>query len=167
MINSCLVNPPSGVVTHSYMPLIPLSVLNKYLSVHIFQNSCSKEYHWTHVTYNIIEVSKCHKINISCPFEHILFYVIHFLLAACAQLNCSHNPAIFPGILTPHFNCNYFSIHIYVRKLLECLLRILPSGWNPSKGHNNGPIENTTKSFYIMFSKHKDLLWITQSPLAV
>ena len=44
------VNPPSGVVTHSYMPFIPLSVLNKYLSVHIFQNSCSKEYHWTHVT---------------------------------------------------------------------------------------------------------------------
>ena len=61
--------------------------------VHNFQNSCSTECHWTHVTQKSINVYanyKCHKINLSGAFGVFLSYVIlsnHLLLAGVKNRN--------------------------------------------------------------------------------
>ena len=130
-------------------PLITPSALNECLfMVHSFQNNCSTECHWTHVTQKSIEVglyNKRHKINLSGPFRHFLFHLIltiSYLRGWTFETSSLPNDSlrtlikqveIFLGILTAHFNCKYFSK--YKRKLLGCLLGISPSERNPCGGN--------------------------------
>ena len=68
---------------------------------------------------------KCHKINISCPFWHILFYVIlniSYMQACTIELSSLPNDSMqslfltksrfFSGILTAHFKGKSFSIYM-------------------------------------------------------
>ena len=99
-----------------------------------FQNNCSTEYHWTHVTQNNIKVrmyNKSHKINLSGPFGHFVwrYPTISYLRPLFKQIEI-----VFSGVLTVYFNCKNFSI--YTSELLGCLLGISPSGPNPCSRNN-------------------------------
>ena len=64
---------------HSYTHLITSSVLNECLLIHNFQNNCSTECHWWHVTQKSIEIwlhNKCHNFYLGGPFGIFCFYVI-------------------------------------------------------------------------------------------
>ena len=106
-------------------------LLNERLLVHNFQNSCSTEYHWTHVTQKSIEIwlyNKYHKIR--CVILTIS-YLRAWTIETSSSPNDSMKPLIqqieiFSGILTAKFKCKYFST--YTRELLGCLLGISPSG---------------------------------------
>ena len=144
---------------HSYTPFIASSAINERPLVHNFQNSCSTECHWTHITQKSIEVwlydpvmyNKCHKINLSNPFGHFLFYII--LTISCLRAwtiktsllptNCMRplikQIKVFSGILTAFFNCKYF---VYTSELLGCLLEISPCGRNDPAGATKLIIES-------------------------
>ena len=135
-------------------PLITPSALNECLfMVHSFQNNCSTECHWTHVTQKSIEVllyNKCHKINLSGPFGHFLFHVILTISYLRAwTFETSSLPK--DSLRAPdQANCKYFSI--YKSKLLRCLLGISPAGQNPCGGN-----------YYYNYYHHHIIIIITKT----
>ena len=117
--------------------------------VHNFQNSCSTDCLWTHVTQKSINVYanyKCHEINLSGALGVFLSYVIlsnHLLLAGVQNRNdiidhyptipCSPRSSKSRFFLTAYYNCKYFSL--YTREVLGCLLGISPSRRNSCGGN--------------------------------
>ena len=69
-------------------------LLNERLLVHNFQNNCSTEYHWTHVTQKSIEIwlyNKCHEIR-------CVILTISYLRAWTIETSSSPNDSMKPLI---------------------------------------------------------------------
>ena len=124
---------------HSYTHLVTSSALNECLFVHNFQNKCSTVTDvWLH--------NARHKIYLSGPFGIFCLYVILTISYMREQtIETSSLPTDFSrplfkqieifSILTVWLYISTVSTFLNIRKLLECLLGISPSGPNPCGGN--------------------------------